>query len=412
MKILHFADLHIGMETYGSVDPASGLSSRMLDILKALDAVVACAIENNVDIVVFCGDAYKNRDPSQTQQRELAKRLRTLSEANIPIFLLVGNHDLPSAVNRATSVDIYDTLAINNIYIGNQFNTYRIPTKNGDIQIVALPWLRRSALLSRDDVKNLSIDDVNRRLEEIITTRLSLLTSELDPNVPSILAGHVTIASAIQGSEKTMMVGRDPVLLVSAVAHPNFDYIALGHIHKKQILNENPPMVYSGSLERLEFSDEKEDKGFYFIEIQMEGGIKKVDYEFHTVDARRFITIPIEIKIEDTDSTNTILKNIEMYKDRVQDAVVKVVITVPKQLESIYRDAEIYKALKEAYYVTISREIKDDSRVRETEWISESLTPIEALTKYLELKKIPDERRKMLLEYAVNLIKETQSAEG
>ena len=57
------------------------------------------------------------------------------------------------------------------------------------------------------------------------------------------------------------------VLLISAAAHPNFDYIALGHIHRKQVLNENPPMIYSGSLERLEFSDENEEKGFYIIDI-------------------------------------------------------------------------------------------------------------------------------------------------
>lgn len=412
MKILHFADLHIGMETYGTIDPVSGLSSRMLDILKALDTVVSYAIDNQVDLVLFCGDAYKSRDPSQTQQRELAKRLRILSEAKIPVFLLVGNHDLPSAVNRATSVDIYNTLAVDNIYIGNQFNNYRITTKSGDIQIVALPWLRRSTLLSRDEVKNLSIDEVNRRLEEIITTRLSILTEELDAAVPAVLAGHVTIASATQGSEKTMMVGRDPVLLVSAVAYPNYDYIALGHIHRKQVLGEVPPLVYSGSLERLEFSDENEEKGFYIIDIESDGGSRKVTYKFHAIEARRFVTIPIDIQIDETDATAAILKIFEQYHDRIKDAVVKVQLSVPKQLEAIYRDAEIYKALKEAYYVTISRDIKDSSRITETEWASESLTPLEALTKYLEFKNISDERRKVLLEYAENLMKETQSAEG
>jgi exonuclease SbcD len=412
MKILHFADLHVGVETYGSIDPKTGLSTRMLDILKALDTVAGFAIEHDVDIVVFCGDAYKNRDPSQTQQRELAKRIRSLSDANIPVFLLVGNHDLPSAVNRATSVDIYNTLAVQNVYIGNQFNTYRIPTKSGDIQIVALPWLRRSALLSRDNVKNLSIDDVNRRMEEIITERLFVLSSELDTSIPAIVAGHVTMAAAVQGSEKTMMVGRDPVLLKSAIANPVYDYVALGHIHKKQVLNEVPPVVYSGSLERLEFSDEAEEKGFYIIDIEQADGIKKVNYEFHAINARRFVTIAIDIEVEDTDAAVTLAKKLEPFQDRIPGAVVKVQLSLPRQVESLYRDSEIYKAVKEAYYVTISKEIKDRSRPAETAWISESLTPLEALTKYLELKKVPDERRKVLLEYAENLIREKLSAEG
>ena len=78
MKILHFADLHLGVESYGRVDPTTGLSSRFLDFLSALDKVVNYAIENRIDLVLFCGDAYKSREPSQTQQREFAKRINRL----------------------------------------------------------------------------------------------------------------------------------------------------------------------------------------------------------------------------------------------------------------------------------------------------------------------------------------------
>src|SRR4030066_1093820 len=149
MRILHFADLHLGVETYGVVDAATGLSTRLIDVLKALDAVVEYALGNDVDLVLFCGDAYKNRDPSQTHQREFAKRLRRLSERGIPVFLLVGNHDLPNAIGRATAVEIFDTLAVSHIYVGNRPAVHRIPTNRGNVQVVALPWLRRSALLSR-----------------------------------------------------------------------------------------------------------------------------------------------------------------------------------------------------------------------------------------------------------------------
>src|SRR4030043_1648219 len=151
MKILHFADLHLGMETYGGVDPATGLSTRLIDVLKVLDEVVEFAVDNDVDLVLFCGDAYKNRDPSQTQQREFAKRLRRLSESGIPVFLLVGNHDLPNAIGRANAVEIFDQLFFSNIHLGNRPDIYNVPTRQGSVQIVALPWLKRSALLSREE---------------------------------------------------------------------------------------------------------------------------------------------------------------------------------------------------------------------------------------------------------------------
>ena len=112
MKILHFADLHLGVENYGHIDPTTGLSSRFHDFLSALDQIVDYALENKVDLVLFCGDAYKSREPSQTQQREFARRINRLSSNGIPIFLLVGNHDLPNAISKATTTEIFDTLAI------------------------------------------------------------------------------------------------------------------------------------------------------------------------------------------------------------------------------------------------------------------------------------------------------------
>jgi len=83
VKIIHFADLHLGVESYGRIDPESGLSSRFLDFLIAFNQLVDYAIKNKVDLVLFCGDAYKSRDPSQTQQREFAKRIKRLSESGM-----------------------------------------------------------------------------------------------------------------------------------------------------------------------------------------------------------------------------------------------------------------------------------------------------------------------------------------
>ncbi|MCX6004107.1 MAG: exonuclease subunit SbcD, partial [Chloroflexi bacterium] len=120
MKILHFADTHIGVETYGTLDPSSGLSTRVLDELKALDTVLDYAVDNKVDLVLFCGDAYKSREPSQTHQREFARRIRRLSEAAIPTVIVVGNHDIPGSPGKANSVEIFETLDIEHIYIANR----------------------------------------------------------------------------------------------------------------------------------------------------------------------------------------------------------------------------------------------------------------------------------------------------
>ncbi len=411
MKILHFADLHLGVESYGRIDPTTGLSSRFHDFLSALDQVVDYARQNKVDLVLFCGDAYKSREPSQTQQREFAKRINWLSTSGIPIFLLIGNHDLPNAIGRATSTEIFDTLAIKNVYVSNRPEIYRIPTNSGIIQIASLPWLRRSALLSKEDTKNLDFEQINQRLQQVLTNVIAANIAKLDPELPSILAAHVWVSSAQVGSERSMTIGQEHMLLLSNVANPAFDYIALGHIHKHQVLSHNPPVVYAGSLERLDFSEEADDKGFYLVEIEpdKETGKRRVSFDFHQVTGRRFLTINIDIEPQDPEPTSTVLKAITEQEDRVRDAIVRLNISLPAETEGQLRDSDIMDRLKEAYYFAIAKDIQRETRLRLGKWTAEEIAPLDALKTYLESRKVSTERTKLLLEYGERLIQEQRT---
>ena len=407
MKILHFADLHLGVETYGHTDPTTGLSTRLLDFLASLDKVVDYAIENKVDLVIFCGDAYKTREPTQTQQREFARRINRLSSNDIPIFLLVGNHDLPNAIGRATSTEIFDTLSVKNVYVSNRPEIYQIPTRSGTVQVASLPWLRRSALLSREDTKNLDFEQMKERLQQALTGAIELHVSKLDPKLPAILAAHVWVAGAQPGTEKQMTIGQEHVLLLSNVANPAFDYIALGHIHKHQVLSENPPVIYAGSLSRLDFTDEADEKGFYLVEIEHEkaGGQRQVSFEFHPLEGRRFLTIDVVLEEQDVDPTATMLQAIAKQGEKVKEAIVRLNVTVPAQLEGQLRDADIRETLEEAHFSTVAREIQREARLRLGQFTAEEITPLEALKKYLESKKTPPERTKVLMEYGERMIR-------
>ncbi len=409
MKILHFADLHLGVESYGHLNPETGLSTRLEDFLKALDQVVDYALENRVDLVLFCGDAYKSREPSQTQQREFAKRIRRLSTSGIPIILLIGNHDLPNAIGRATTTEIFDTLAVKNVYVSNRPDVYRIPTKSGTIQIASLPWLRRSVLLAKEETKNLDFDQLNQKLQQVLTNIIAANIPKLDPGLPSILAAHVWVTGAQVGSERAMTIGQEHALLLGNVANPAFDYIALGHIHKHQVLSQNPPVVYPGSLERLDFGEEEDDKGFYLVEIEpdQEPGERRVSFGFHQITGRRFLTVNINIEPEDTDPTSTVLKTIAEQPDKIKDAIVRLQISLPAECQGQLRDNDIRNAIKEAHYFTITKDIQRETRLRLGNWTAEELTPIEALKKYLETRKdLSRERAKLLLEYGEKLIQE------
>jgi exonuclease SbcD len=408
LKILHFADLHLGVESYGHTDPATGLSSRLTDLLAALDQVVDYALENKADLVVFCGDTYKTREPSQTQQREFARRINRLSSSGIPIFLLIGNHDLPNAIGRATATEIFDTLAVKNVYVSNRPDIYKIPTASGTIQVVSLPWPRRSALLSREEAKNLSFEQIKERLQEALTRAIEVNAAKLDLTLPAVLAGHVWVTGATVGSEKLMTIGQEPALLLSNVTNPAFDYVALGHIHRHQVISESPPVVYAGSLESLDFNDEDDEKGFYVVEIEpgYGAGGRKVAFEFHPVKGRRFVTVNVNVEAEDLNPTGTVLKAITEQEDKVRGGIVRLSLTLPAESEGQLRDNEIRSALKEADYFTIAQEIEREARLRlGSQAAAEEITPLDALKAYLDSKKVPPERAKVLLEYGERMIR-------
>ena len=405
MRILHFSDLHIGVENYGRTDPSTGLSTRLLDFLSAFDELVEYALMQQVDLVLLAGDAYKGRDPSQTHQREFAKRLARLSAAGIPVFLLVGNHDLPNAVGRATAIEIFHTLQVPGLYVGDSLQTYTLATRSGPIQIVAVPWPRRSRLLSREEARSLTIEQARQRIEELFADGVERQAQALDPDVPAVLTGHVTVNGATTGTERSMMLGQDHALYLSALSRRELDYVALGHIHKHQVLRDDPKIVYSGSLERVDFSEEKDDKGFCVVDLDPSAprGRRLQDFQFQRVDARPFLTIDAAVSPGDDDPTATVVRSI-MSKD-VRGAIVRLRMSLPADLDHRVREQDLRHALSAAHYVAaITRDVDQDRRTRIPAAVAEGLTPIDALRLYLDGREMDAERRKRVLGMAEELV--------
>jgi exonuclease SbcD len=417
MRILHFSDLHIGVENYGRVDPETGLSTRLGDFLAALDEVVEHALTQDVDLVLLAGDAYKGRDPSQTHQREFARRLHRLSGAGIPTFLLVGNHDLPNATSRANAVEIFPTLQVPNVYIGDSLQTYALPTRDGPLQILAVPWPRRGGILSREDSRGLSIEEVRQAIESRLTAAIEDRARQLDPSIPAIMAAHVTVNGATVGTERSMMLGQDHVLLVSNLQKPQLEYVALGHIHKHQVLRRDPPMVvYSGSLQRVDFSEEGDEKGFCVIDLDPSApqGKRMVDFQFHQVKARPFVTIDVKVTAGEPDPTDTVLRAIA--RRDITDAVARVRIALPAEMERHLREADIRQSLAPAHYIAaVSREVEGIRRTRLSADVTEGLQPLQAVRLYLESRGVEPQRREQLLKRAAELVEletEGPDAEG
>ena len=406
IRLLHFADLHLGVENYGRMDPATGLSTRLTDFLRAYDQVVDYALENDVGLVVFAGDAYKTRDPNPTYEREFARRIQRLSTAGIPTVLVAGNHDTPSAVGRAITVEIFATLEVENVHVAKKPEVIAIETKGGPVQVVALPWITRSALLARDEYKNKNLEEINQLILDKVTNIFEGpdgLLSQLDRTVPTILAAHATVQGAIYGSERSVMLGQEVILPPSLAKNPAFDYVALGHIHKHQVLNEQPPVIYSGSIERIDFGEEREDKGFVVAEVER----GRANWQFVKTDARPFVTI--EVDAQSDDPTTEILEAIAARN--IENAVVRIIVHTTAEKEPLVNEGEIRRALAGAFHIAaIVKDVERKVRLRLGDQPIEEMTPRQMLERYFQVKQTSPERTELLLRHAEDIFRELETS--
>ena len=400
IRMLHFADVHIGMENYGSVDPKTGLNGRVVDFLRRFSEMIDYGLEHRVDLAVFAGDAYKQRNPNPTYQRAFAKRVKQLADAGVPVVLVVGNHDLPTMTQKATAVDIFSTLDVQNVIVGRDYEVHTVQTRRGPVQVATVPYPIRQRLLTDEEYRGLSIDDLDAALQAIVTQTIEGLRRSLNPDWPAVLAAHLSVSSAKYGSERSVMIGRDAVIAKSALDDPAWDYVALGHIHKHQSLNgdKQPPMVYAGSMERIDFGEEGDPKGFCWVELPAAGSQAETTWRFVELNARRFVTIRADVR-EAEDPLSALREVIARHT--IDQAVVRLIIQLHPEQEPALRDRDLRALLSDAYSIgSISREVERKARVRLGDQAPEEMTDRELLERYLEVKEMPPDRIPALLSHA------------
>jgi exonuclease SbcD len=406
MKILHLSDIHIGSGfCHGRINPATGLNTRLEDFVKTLSLCIDRAIADHVDLVLFGGDAFPTATPPPYVQEAFANQFRRLVDADIPTVLLVGNHDQHSQGLGGASLNIYRTLGVPGFVVGDTLTTHCISTRSGDVQIITLPWLTRSTLMTRQETQGSSLAEVNQLLTDRLEVVIEGEIRRLDPTIPTVLLAHLMADNATLGAERLLAVGKGFTLPLSLLTRPCFDYVALGHVHKHQNLNKSndPPVIYPGSIERVDFSEEKEDKGYVMIELER----GKVNWEFCPLPVRIFRTIEVDLSKQD-DPHKVLLKAIAKYD--IQDNVVRLIYKLRSEQLDLIDTSSLHQVLSTAHTYTIQAELVSQlakPRIPELT-ASSSIDPMDALKTYLNNREDLKDIVPSMLEAAHNLLANDQ----
>ena len=371
MKIITFADAHIGISTYSTIDPKTNLNTRVLDSLNGIDQIINYAEENNIKYILFAGDMFKNALPSPTLVREINKRIKASAEKGIKWIIQDGNHDVSPLETAKSALDPLSTLKVENVEHTRFEKTYMI---DNNIRVLVLP-----TYTTQEEVEN--------------------ILSKYNDNIKTIVMGHFTSLNAKLND--WLIASNEDAIDIKIFQKPNILAVVLGHLHKHQILNTNPLSYYCSSTIRTDFNEEHDKKGFVVLDIDNN---YNVSYIFKEIKTQEFLSVKMDLVGED-DAQANVMAYLNHIKNDLNDKVVRVQLTLDK--ENNIDDNEILEFLKNnnvSYIANISKIFDREQLIRNKD-INEQITEEEALKEYFKDNSDKDEIIKLGL-FIINEMKE------
>ena len=368
MKLITFADAHIGISTYSTIDPKTNLNTRVLDSLNGIDQIINYAEENNIKYILFAGDMFKNALPSPTLVREINKRIKASAEKGIKWIIQDGNHDVSPLETAKSALDPLSTLKVENVEHTRFEKTYMI---DNNIRVLVLP-----TYTTQEEVEN--------------------ILSKYNDNIKTIVVGHFTSLNAKLND--WLIASNEDAIDIKIFQKPNILAVVLGHLHKHQILNTNPLSYYCSSTIRTDFNEEHDKKGFVVLDIDNN---YNVSYIFKEIKTQEFLSVKMDLVGED-DAQANVMAYLNHIKNDLNDKVVRVQLTLDK--ENNIDDNEILEFLKNnnvSYIANISKIFDREQLIRNKD-INEQITEEEALREYFKDNSDKDE----IIKLGISIINE------
>lgn len=381
MKILHLADIHMGLQTHSRPDPETGLPSRLLDVARSWHRAAEIAVDRGVDAVIVAGDVFHKRNPDAATLNLFAHGLRVLEEADIPTVVIAGNHDGAQHPGQRSVLELFHRPP--SVFVSTRPEILDID----GLRVATLPWVSRQGLMAAHP--DLSRADASERFFEGLAQVLGMLRAE----GADVLTGHWSVQGAHLGVERDLDISitGEHVIPLAELEGP-WSYAALGHIHKQQEMPQqgSTRIAYAGSVDRVSFGEEGELK--VALEVSLDGG----GIQEHTLPAREFQTF---------DLTAEQAADPEWVEAMTVGAICRVRLHLTEAESMAVDRAALQRSLYDAgaHHVVMEVEVERAARPR-AERVTEALGPLDAFEEFMSLKDVAEEERPALRDMAKKLI--------
>lgn len=406
IKVLHTADWHIGKM----------LHKHPLDLEMAtfFNWLIDTIKSENIDVLLVSGDIFDVANPSAKDRDVYYNFLKDLIDTKVRVVITGGNHDSIAVLNAPNAIlNLLDIHVVGGATTNLADELILLDSKNGDAQILvgAVPFLRPKDFKNQNPQHN-----YNNRVESIkegIKNHYNDLVELYNQNyagIPFIAMGHLYARGVdVSESEREIHVGNQAAIQ-SDIFRKEIDYVALGHIHKPQVIGSDKTIRYSGSPIPLSFSEKRDEKSVVIINFEqkeipeikilktpksrvlkkIEGSLAEVRAKLENFKHEGSLAAFVEIAVKEETYSTTLLTSVD-------------------DLIAAYETQEEFKILKSR--VEFKSGQQDTSDLFKEGIHIEELTPQEVFSKRIESESLAAEDKALIADAFQELLEQVQLSE-
>jgi len=292
MKISVIGDTHFGASySLGKTDLNTQLNSRLIDFSNTFNNIIDNFIKRGVKLIVLTGDIFETRSPTSAQLNAFSKCIRRATDFGLSIVIVVGNHDQQRVIST-TTVDIFNHLKLDKVIVFPEMGVHSIKDDDGStFHLILMPYRDRRMLNATTN--NDAINILKNRLNEFSSTLIGT----------KIVVGHFMLERTDEQENPDSFSINELVLpwnMFNVV-----DAVVMGHVHKHSVvLEKNPVIIYSGSMERVSFGEREHNKKTVVLDTQ-----NITNYELIPTSVKNLIEINFDYS------------NVEPFKNKINDKI-------------------------------------------------------------------------------------------
>ncbi|MDQ4130016.1 MAG: exonuclease SbcCD subunit D [Actinomycetota bacterium] len=262
MRVVHTSDWHVGKTVRGR--------SRAEEHRAVLSEIAQLVLHEEADLVLVAGDLFDSSAPAPESERIVYQALLDFAATGAHVVVIAGNHDSPQRLSAVKPL-----LHLTTIHAGAHLTrpaeggVLSIRTRTGEVAQVALvPFLSQRAIVKADDLMRLDPDAHAGRYAERVRQIVAALTAGFEIGTVNLIVAHLAVAGGMLGGGERPAHTVFDYVVPPQVFPPNAHYVALGHLHRPQLVPGACPIWYCGSPLQLDFGEAPGDNCVLVVDAE------------------------------------------------------------------------------------------------------------------------------------------------